>query len=196
MSIRASKQVWDLTGQHGSALVLLLALADFTNEDGVAYPSVRTLARRCRTSVRNVGLLLARLVAAGELQVLRGRGPCGTNIYRLVPGPGQEGAQRNARAAIDLNLRSGGPVLSQVNATSHPSELACRSGVKGPSVEPSLNHQGTKGPAWRDTREYGGSWRDAAAAAMAADFPALASGGRLVGSASRDSASESQDAAP
>jgi hypothetical protein len=84
LSIRVSTYVWEHSNQRGTALLLMLAIADHAHDDGGgAYPSVETLARKSRTTTRNVRLLLPKLEAAGELEVKRGAGPHGTNLYRV-----------------------------------------------------------------------------------------------------------------
>lgn len=82
--------VWDHSKQGGGALVLMLAIADYAHDDGGgARPSIPTLAKKTRMTPRNVNLLIARLVAAGELEVVVGGGLHNTNAYRLtLPGLG------------------------------------------------------------------------------------------------------------
>lgn len=68
----------------------MLAIADHAHDDGGgAYPSIATLARKARTTPRNVKLLLPKLEAAGELDIRRGAGPKRTNLYRVknIPHP-------------------------------------------------------------------------------------------------------------
>ena len=87
MSIKAMTHVWATSKQKGSALVLLLAIADYAHDDGGgAYPSVETLAAKCRMTDRNVQLLIRSLCDAGELCVEVGTGPHRSNMYRLPMG--------------------------------------------------------------------------------------------------------------
>lgn len=90
MSVKAMTAVWDHSKQGGGALVLMLAIADYAHDDGGgARPSIPTLAKKTRMTPRNVNLLIARLVAAGELEVVVGGGLHNTNAYRLtLPGLG------------------------------------------------------------------------------------------------------------
>lgn len=48
MSIRTMARVWDQSQHSGSELLMLLALADFADDDGNSYPAVPTLAAKCR----------------------------------------------------------------------------------------------------------------------------------------------------
>ena len=41
MSIRVMTQVWDTSEQKGSALLLLLALADHAADDGFCWPGIQ-----------------------------------------------------------------------------------------------------------------------------------------------------------
>jgi Helix-turn-helix domain len=84
VSIKVSTYVWEYSEHKGTALLLMLAIADHAHDDGGgAYPSIATLARKARTSERNVKLLLPKLEGSGELEVKRGAGPHGTNLYRV-----------------------------------------------------------------------------------------------------------------
>lgn len=84
MSVRMISRVWDFSAQKGNDLLMLLAIADFADDDGNAYPAVSTLATKCRMKPRNANLILAALKASGELEVRQNEGPNGTNRYRIV----------------------------------------------------------------------------------------------------------------
>lgn len=83
MSVRIWATVWTSSRHSGSELLMLLALADFADDEGLAYPSIATLARKCRMSTRNVNLILAQLRKGGELEVRQNAGPNGANVYRI-----------------------------------------------------------------------------------------------------------------
>ena len=50
MSMRMMTQVWERSQHKGSELLLMLAIADNANDQGVAYPSKKTLAKKTRLS--------------------------------------------------------------------------------------------------------------------------------------------------
>ena len=52
MSVRVSTRVWELAPQQGGALLILLAMADFADEDGVCFPTLPTRAAKARLSER------------------------------------------------------------------------------------------------------------------------------------------------
>lgn len=87
MSIHRSNAVWEYSKvQTAGGLLVHLALANYANEEGLAYPSIATLARKTRQSPRNVKRALGWLERNGEVEVLKNRGPHGVNLYRLLLG--------------------------------------------------------------------------------------------------------------
>lgn len=72
MSIKMMSQVWEYSSAEGSELLLLLAIADFADDDGFAFPGTSTLAKKIRMSERSVKRLRQKLYEKGELQYLKG----------------------------------------------------------------------------------------------------------------------------
>jgi Helix-turn-helix domain len=83
MSIRIMTQVWERSQHKGTELLLMLAIADNANDQGLAYPSKKTLAKKTRLSVRQVQRLIQVVARSRELQVSVGTGPRGCNEYRI-----------------------------------------------------------------------------------------------------------------
>jgi DNA-binding MarR family transcriptional regulator len=83
MSIAIMTRVWSESQHKGSELLLLLAIADNANDQGIAYPSVRTLAKKTRLHPHHVKKLLRVLEASGELVTHIGTGPRGCNEYQI-----------------------------------------------------------------------------------------------------------------
>lgn len=101
-------RVWAESTQSGSHLLMLLAIADFADDDGNAYPAVTTLATKCRMRPRNAQVLLAALRRCGELDVRENEGPRGTNLYRITVGQGvQSLAGVQKLAGVQGNARGG-----------------------------------------------------------------------------------------
>jgi hypothetical protein len=91
MSIKIQSRVWETSKQSGGSLLVLLALADFANDDGYSFPSVGTLARKSRLTERQVQRVLSKLVGDGELLVFpksgakqQGDGGGFTNQYKII----------------------------------------------------------------------------------------------------------------
>lgn len=83
MSVHVSAYVWEHSQHGGTALLLMLAIADIAHKNGVAFPSVATLARFIRMSERNTQRVIAALEKSGELEIKRNGGPHGTHLYRV-----------------------------------------------------------------------------------------------------------------
>ena len=85
MSIKVMDWVWQHSTHKGSALLLLLAIADHAHDDGDgAYPSIATLAQKTRMSERQTTRLIQDLVESQELVVGYKEGPLGANIYQVT----------------------------------------------------------------------------------------------------------------
>lgn len=87
MSILVMSRVWQNSRQEGGSLLVLLALADFANDSGAAYPKISVLAHKARLSEASIHRILRDLCAAGELSVAPNAGPRRTNLYTVLIGP-------------------------------------------------------------------------------------------------------------
>lgn len=72
MSVRVMSYVWELSQAKGSQLLLLLAIADYAGDDGLAWPGLETLAHKSRLSKRQVIRIVQELENMGELYILKG----------------------------------------------------------------------------------------------------------------------------
>src|SRR3989442_12271734 len=101
MSVKVLARVWEHSRQKGTALLLALAIADYCNDEGWAWPSIASLRRKTRLrSDRTVHALLRKLESAGEIAIDRGAAIVGTaggaqrmNLYRASVG--LEGAAKS-----------------------------------------------------------------------------------------------------
>ncbi|MEQ1793631.1 MAG: helix-turn-helix domain-containing protein [Nitrospira sp.] len=84
MSIKLLDRGWRFSKAKGGDLLVLLGIADFANDEGIAYPSIPTLARKARLTPRNAQRAIRRLVACGELLIEEGKGPHRTHLYRIL----------------------------------------------------------------------------------------------------------------
>lgn len=122
---------WKGSRHGGTELLMLLAIADFADDEGNAYPSVGTLAKKCRMKQRNANYILRALQSSGELEIRVGEGPYGTNRYRVnldVLGvQSGAGVQRNAG----------------VQPVARPPATHCTNTLQPIADKPSKNHQET-----------------------------------------------------
>lgn len=120
MSIRVMSEVWERADSEGGELLVLLAIADFCNDKGYAWPSVEVLAKKARLKERQTQYCLKNLMIKGLLEVQKNEGPHGVNLYRVTV-PGAENA----------------PVQSMVNGGAVDSTHV----VQPIAPKPSLNRQ-------------------------------------------------------
>lgn len=77
MSIRIMSKVWSNAPYSGNQLLILLAIADFANDDGFFFASKATLAAKCRCSTEYVRLALKTFIDDCVIEVTKqgwGRG--------------------------------------------------------------------------------------------------------------------------
>jgi len=85
MSIRIMSAVWDSGVTDKGELLVLLALADFCNDEGTCWPSVGAIARKARMTERGVQKITARLCERGVLEINTQAARRGCNLYWVKP---------------------------------------------------------------------------------------------------------------
>lgn len=92
MSLTASTLVWDHSRATGSALLVLLSLAERANKDhkGVCWSKIESVARRTRLGRRQAQRAIAELVELRELYVHHSYGRGGTNAFVVTCGRSRE----------------------------------------------------------------------------------------------------------
>ena len=85
MSVQAMSLVFGYSKSELGCRLVLLSIADHAKDDGTgAWPSVPTIAKQSKLSVRQVQYCLRKLEEMGELQTQIGCGPYGTNMYSIL----------------------------------------------------------------------------------------------------------------
>ncbi len=97
--------VWEHSPCKNSELLLLLAIADGADAQGITHSSVAALARKARLSSRQVQRLLRVLEKKGELTSTFGGGHGIPNLYRVTSGvdgvtSGVDGVTRKAKSSV------------------------------------------------------------------------------------------------
>ena len=117
MSIRVMTSVWDdaRTKAH-TELLVLLALADWANDDGHCWPTVAALAAKARLSERATQQILGRLAATGRIRRISGGGRGRATQYEVVIAKNTEREtvnaihrKENAESASSNGLHPFGP---------------------------------------------------------------------------------------
>lgn len=83
MSIKIMSWVWDNSPYEGSALLLHLALADYSNDYGECWPSQTSLAAKARCSDRYVRTITNKMIADGYLEIVTESNGKSTHRYKL-----------------------------------------------------------------------------------------------------------------
>jgi len=96
MAIRIMSEVWESGPDRRTDLLVLLALADFADEGGMAYPNLPTLMEKCRISRQGLVNVLDRLEEEGWVRRIPGGGRGKSTHYwvRTVPRPPISAAKR------------------------------------------------------------------------------------------------------
>ena len=137
MSIEVTTAVWKFSKQKSGSLLVLLAIADYANQLGIAWPSVATLAAKTRMSDRNVQRWLRKLQQDGELEIRRKQGPYGTN-YLVIKMPVLPDPVKVANLNDTAVVRCASPM-------SQKDDVGVTQSVSDPSKEPSSTPTVPKG---------------------------------------------------
>jgi helix-turn-helix protein len=125
MSVQILSRVWNHSQARQGDLLVLLAIADFADDDGKAWPSVQTLGAKSRLSERQTRYALRRLERSGELKTLRNKGPHGCHLYQITiaenTGAKNAGGQKMPGAISDTRGAISGTLGGQSTAP-EPSE--------------------------------------------------------------------------
>lgn len=126
MSIKVQSHVWEHSPAKGGELLILLAIADFADDTGIAWPSIDTLAQKARLSTRQTQYNVRALIAGGQIAVEENAGPHGTHRYRVLGVQSLQGAK-----------------TARVQSATQRGAISDTGGVQPiapePSVEPSKN---------------------------------------------------------
>ena len=136
-------RVWEHASVKGSALLLLLAIADHAHDDGTgAWPSQKTLATKTRLSVRQVRRLLEQLEARGELRVVERDGR--TALLTVLAGADKmsEPPSPDVRGGADTVTSGGSDISARTQDTARSDE---------PRTVPQSLNQSSRGAAFSRT---------------------------------------------
>lgn len=187
-------RVWEHSRAEGTNLLVLLALADFADENDIAWPSKARIAERCRISPRTVIRRIKTLEAQGELEPAGTRGRARTRAWKITPGaqPGAPAKEPPTRGSSRRDPAPGGDNLTPLAGPGGDTAMTPRGvtqlrhpgGDTAVSPDPSVNQQqepllpsggGAAGAAENGT----GSWSKRACDIWIAVFAGTAPGGRI-----------------
>ena len=87
MSIRIMSQVWNMEIDDSTAKLTLMALADFSDDEGYCYPSYEVLAKKISKSKRTAIRAVEKLTELGFLQKEKRKlkdGTSSANLYKIL----------------------------------------------------------------------------------------------------------------
>jgi hypothetical protein len=128
MSIKVSTEVWLGSRNKSGNLLVLLALADHADDQGIAWPGVPLLARKARLSERHTRRCLNQLVASGELKILPNQARSGRALYKIR-------LDQLAPAISSSRTSASGPVSSASMSTDADDRSSDPPYIEEPSIE-------------------------------------------------------------
>jgi hypothetical protein len=136
MSVQTMAAVWKGSTHSGSALLMMLAIADFSDDKGHAFPAVSTLAEKTRMKPRNANYLLADLQASGELDIKIGAGRNRTNLYRI-----RLDRLQGLQSGAGVQPSAGVQTVAGLHHSARRAAPQCSTPLHPSADKPSLNHQ-------------------------------------------------------
>lgn len=118
MSIKIMSWVWENSTTKGSHRLVLLALADSANDDGVCWPGMNSISKKANLARRYIVDILGSLEKDGRIQVQRRREgkKNRSNIYQVITGVvnsaslgSEEGFTRGSEAEFTRVVRPASP---------------------------------------------------------------------------------------
>ena len=164
MSIKVSSYMWEHSTQKGTRLLLLLAICDMANDDGVCWPSMNTLAKKARTDRRHAIRIVNSLVKAGELEVFSRtdeNNPSGSksNLFlvkvpwaktpikeKLVIGPRNRGGVVQPPRGEWYSHHGGSGTATTGGVVQPPPESSLEPSIESSDFEPSLSASAQPSP--------------------------------------------------
>ncbi len=90
MSIRVMNRVWEQSQHKEGTLLVLLALADYADDNGVCWPAQPEIAKKARLTDRQIRNVLKDLIAEGELLFVPSKGRGRPAVYCVLTGLDQD----------------------------------------------------------------------------------------------------------
>jgi hypothetical protein len=149
MSVRVLSKVWEFFPEGGCELLTLLALADWSDDEGLSFPSIASLAKKTRLSSSQARRNVHALINSGYVNVVG-------NKYG-----GGSGSSRRYKIVLSLlapSMHASPSVVARggVNAQhdSHLCTITTSPHASLTIIEPSLSKAGFELPDWVPKTEW------------------------------------------
>ena len=102
MSIKVRSRIWEHAPYEGGSLLVLLALADFCDDQGMCFPDQPSIAAKARLTDRQVRTVLAKLREDGEILMVPGRGRGNRTWYCVLSGLSPADREKKRKALPEI----------------------------------------------------------------------------------------------
>lgn len=141
--------VWERADLDPYERLVVLCLADHSDDDGRCYPAISRLVTRTGMAERGVQTVIKRLASKGVIAVEKNAGRRGANVYTILPTPAPHAPRTPCTPAPHAPTPAPGA----------PNPRTPCGGTPAPGApEPSLNHHRTVSNRQRDAREFDAFW--------------------------------------
>lgn len=86
MSVSVMQKVWNSDKHGGSDLVIMLFLADKSDDNGISWYGIDSIAKHARITKRSAIRSIEKLESTGDVYVERSKGRAHTNVYVITLG--------------------------------------------------------------------------------------------------------------
>jgi hypothetical protein len=152
MSNKEQDRVWEHSRQRGVGLIVMLAIANRADGNGICWPGLDDLATRARASEKSVRRLIDAAVKAGELAIKKRPGK--SHIYAILVGLSRD--EKYGRLALMHAMgesRQGGnsDLYPGQNDHTTPDNLTILPRTECPPTPDNLTRSGRQTPAQMGT---------------------------------------------
>lgn len=144
MSVHVSSQVWKDCRQSGERLLVMLAMADCADDEGVCWPSQAYLAERARITERGAQKIIDSLIQGGEIEMVSPGGGRGRSARYRMPRYVKKGEPHSPNESSKGERGSGNRGQERANAEA---ERANAETIKGEQAVPPNRKRTVKEPS-------------------------------------------------
>ena len=149
MSVRVLSKVWEYFPNGGSELLSMLALADWSDDEGFSFPSIASIAKKTRLSASQARRIVHDLIDSGFVQVVGNKNG------------GAKGSSRRYKINLSL-LTSGADATPTADARAstdarddwHGCAETTSAHASLTVIEPSITTKGFELPDWVPVIEW------------------------------------------
>jgi len=146
MSVKILSRVWDEFSGDGSELLAMLALADWSDDNGQCFPSISSIARKIRLSRSQTQRIIHKLIEDGYIVVTAnflGGSPAQTRHYRIILSKLAGGTHSTPAGSMDATGCTGATGSTDAQDGSHPCGGRGSAHATQTVIEPSLTVSNT-----------------------------------------------------